>query len=364
MRKSLLATRVENLSFPAPPILAEPEGVPSDTPIRLNLNESPFSPSPRAIAAMQSAIKSVNFYPDHGCTALVNALSEKIGIPTDQFSFGNGSGELLIAAGMLVTEEGDEAVFPAPTFPTCGKGVELSGGKIVSVPVTKDGICDVDTMLDAITERTRLFYLCTPNNPTGGILSQTDLDKAIIQVPGNCLLVIDEAYYEFAQYEGAPDVLKSLSNRQGPWIVTRTFSKAYALSGLRVGYAISSEKSINDGIWKLRANFNTNRIALAAATAALGDHEHLDSILRKTIAQREGLADATREMGCKIYPSSANFLTIAPPVAAKPIQDALAKVGFLVQALPWPDKNGTLRITIGDEKQMSAFINALSNILK
>ncbi|MFD2206721.1 pyridoxal phosphate-dependent aminotransferase [Kiloniella antarctica] len=287
MRRSLLATRVENLAFPAPPILAEPEGRPSDTPIRLNLNESPYSPSPRAIAAMQSAIRSVNFYPDHGCTALVNALSEKTGIPTAQFSFGNGSGELLIAAGMLVIEEGDEAVFPAPTFPTCGKGVELSGGKVVSVPVTKDGICDVDAMLGVITERTRLFYLCTPNNPTGGILSQADLDKAIVQVPGNCLLVIDEAYFEFAQYEGAPDVLKSLSNRQGPWIVTRTFSKAYALSGLRIGYAISSEKPINDGIWKLRANFNTNRIALAAATAALGDKEHLENILSNTIAQRE-----------------------------------------------------------------------------
>ena len=221
-------------------------------------------------------------------------IRDHTGIPLDRISFGNGSAEILVALAMLSINEGDEAILPSPTFPTCGKGVQIAGGTIVNVPLRGDGVNDVPAMLAAMTDRTRLFYLCSPNNPTGGILTAAELTEAAQRVPDTCLLVIDEAYFEFSQKEGGPDVLSVLAGRKGPWVVTRSFSKAYCLAGMRIGYALASDAEIQKGLWQLRPNFNIGRASLAAATAAMLDEAYLQEMLARTIAASSEESDGRR----------------------------------------------------------------------
>ncbi len=354
--------RIKEISFPPPPVFSEPDARVDPSWRRLNLNESRLAPSPKALHAMRDAINDINNYPDHGCAALAELISQRMGVDPGLLSFGNGSGELLVAAAMISVQPGDEAIFPSPTFPTCPKGVQIAGGTIVDVPVTDDGTLDIDAMLGAITPKTRMFYLCTPNNPTGGVVSAEDLRRVAEEVPDDCLLVVDEAYYEFAVHEGSADVLAQLRTRTGAWVVTRTFSKAYALSGMRVGYVIASDADIKHGLWQLRPNFNVNRLAQAAARAAMLDEDHLAFILDSTIRERRRLADAVAELGWRAFPSGANFLTVSADRAAGEIVDKLQKFRILVQEVPWPAGHGSIRITIGNEQETGALIDALREI--
>ncbi|MGO1120535.1 pyridoxal phosphate-dependent aminotransferase [Rhodovibrionaceae bacterium A322] len=355
---------VRDLTFPDPPLLAEGTDGPDRTLVRLNLNESGLPPSSKALAAMASALTAAQSYPDHGCSRLAQLIAEATGLTSDRISFGNGSGELLTAAAALSISPGDEAVFPAPTFPTCGKGVELARGKIVSLPVTAEGINHCTAMLAAITPKTRLFYLCSPNNPTGGVVPEADLRAVARGVPDSCLLVVDEAYYEFAQAEGGPDVLSILAERSGPWAVTRSFSKAYALAGARVGYVLCSSAELAQGFQRLRGNFNVNRIGLAGAVAAFQDQSYLADLLHQTIGERQRLAKALSALGCQPFPSGANFLTVRTPCPATALARDLEAVGVLVQALPWPASEGSLRITIGCRADNDRFLSAVTPLLQ
>lgn len=363
MVSSIPNARIQAITFPPPPSSPETPSGPSLEIARMNLNEAPGTPSPLAIRAITASLTDINRYPDHDCTVLAGIISGRTGIPIDRLSFGSGSGEILVALAMMAINEGDDAIMPSPTFPTCPKGVQIAGGNIINVPLRSDGSNDVDAMLDAITDRTRLFYLCTPNNPTGGIISQKALVKAASQVPETCLLVVDEAYFEFAQVEGGPDVLSLLAARQGPWVVTRSFSKAYCLAGLRVGYSMSSDAAVNAGLWQLRPNFNIGRVSLAAASAAIQDDEHLNETLRNTIAQRQQLAASLARLDFQDYPSFANFLTVRCPGNAQTLQRALAQRNIQVQSLPWPDAAGSLRITIDTPGNNARLITALEEIL-
>jgi len=364
MTSNIPTKRIRDITFPPPPALAEPECRLDRSVRRLNLNESRLAPSPHAVEAMRQAIEDVNAYPDHGCTALAEVISSRIGVDADRLTFGNGSGEILVAAAMVALEPGDEAVFPSPTFPTCPKGAQIAGGKLITVAVTDEGVNDIDAMLAAITPATRLFYICSPNNPTGGVVAGADLARAIDEVPDNCLLVVDEAYCEFAALEGSADVLALLKKRAGPWITTRTFSKAYALSGMRIGYGICSNDALKQGIWQLRPNFNVNRIGLAAAHAAYQDEDHLRSLLQRTIEQRQKLANGLQQLGCKPFPSGANFLTVGTPCPAGELAASLAAAGILVQDMPWPGHFGSIRITIGTNEDTEAVIDAVSRFIE
>ena len=325
MPHSLPISRVGGLNYPRPPEIAEPDCRRAPNLRRLNLNESLLPPSPKAIQAMTDALSDAESYPDHGCAALANLLFERTGIPLDRISFGNGSGELLTMAATLAIEPGDEAVFPSPTFPTCIKGVGLAGGSAIEVPVKADGVNDVDAMLAAVTDKTRLFYLCTPNNPTGGAIAEDDLVKAVRGVPDNCLLVVDEAYHEFAHAEGGPDVLTLLEVRTGPWAVTRSFSKAYSMAGMRVGYVFTSSTELREAFWKLRGNFNVNRIALAGAVAAMEDEAYLHDTLTALFRERTRLAEGLEHLGFQVYPTQANFVTARAPGPATELSASLAK---------------------------------------
>ncbi len=347
------------IAFPALPVMPEENGAPVAAITRLNLNESSTAPSPKALQAAQDALAFAHRYPDHHGIALTTEIAARTGIAREHIVLGNGSGELLVQCALVALQAGDEAVMPSPTFPTCGKGVQMAGAQIVSVPLRADGANDVPAMLAAITPRTRLFYLCTPNNPTGGLLGADDLALAIAQVPETCLLVIDEAYHEFAAQEGGASVLPLLSARKGPWVITRTFSKAYCLAGLRIGYALVSDADLATGFVRLRHNFNVSRPSLAAALAALKDDAYVEEAIAKTVAERQRLAAALAPHAAQILPSFANFLTVRLHQPAAPIVAALHAQGIEVQYLGWPDKNGAIRISIGSAAESDRLLAAL-----
>jgi histidinol-phosphate aminotransferase len=357
-------SRVRNLATTSAPEFPEPDLVPDASVRRLNLNESPLPPSPRVIEAVSQAVRLSQVYPDHTCGALAARLAASSGIPVERITFGNGSGELLTTTAWAAVGPGDEAVMPAPTFPTCGKGVRLAGGQIVSVPLRPDGVIDGPAMVAAITPATRLVYVCTPNNPTGGVLEADHLERLVREVPAAALLAVDEAYYEFGARDGAPDVLSILQTRKAPWVVTRTFSKAYSLAGLRVGYAYVSDPGLAAALWQLRANFNVARTSLAAACAAFDDGAYSTAIIDLIVRERERLAAGLRGLGCDVYPSSTNFVAARPPSPAASLVKALAAGGILIQAMPWPDEKGSLRITVGDQGDTEAVLGALATALK
>jgi histidinol-phosphate aminotransferase len=179
-------------------------------------------------------------------------------------------------------------------------------------------------------------------------------------VPDDCLLVVDEAYHEFANAEGGPDVLSILQRRTGPWVVTRSFSKAYCLAGLRTGYALCSSPDIRDALWALRSNFNLSRPALAAASAAIADTEHLAHVLRQTLAERDRIAQTLQKMGCRLYSGSANFLTFQANGDAVTLATMLGEQGVLVQVLPWPNSKGSIRVTIGSREENDRFLTGIA----
>ncbi|MGV8950817.1 MAG: pyridoxal phosphate-dependent aminotransferase [Cypionkella sp.] len=357
------APHIAAINFPSLPVMPEEAGAPNPTITRLNLNESATLPSPKALQAAQNALAFAHRYPDHHAAALTNEIAKRTGVARERIVLGNGSGELLVQSALVALAAGDEAVMPSPTFPTCGKGVQMANAQIVAVPLRADGANDVPAMLAAITPRTRLFYLCTPNNPTGGLLSSADLALAIAQVPDTCLLVIDEAYHEFAAQEGGDPVLPLLAARKGPWVITRTFSKAYCLAGLRIGYALVSGPELATGFARLRHNFNVSRPSLAAALAALQDDAYVAQSIARTVAERQRLARALVPYAVQILPSFANFLTVRLHQPAAPIVTALHAQGIEVQSLTWPDKNGAIRISIGSEAESARFLAALTNEL-
>ncbi|MBZ0216150.1 MAG: aminotransferase class I/II-fold pyridoxal phosphate-dependent enzyme [Fimbriimonadaceae bacterium] len=363
MAQKFPVEKVRGYQFLSPPPLVEPNHIPDKFQRRLNLNECLHLPSPKAVEAMENAIGYANFYPDNSAFALTKLISERTKVPVENIRFGNGSSDLLLTIGKIAIEPGDEAVVPAPTFPMLGEGVIMAGGNLINIPVDAQGRNDIHSMLAALTPKTRIFYLCTPNNPTGGVISEADLKVAIREVPETCLMVFDEAYAEFAEHEGTADILKLLKKRRGQWIITRTFSKAYALAGLRIGYALTSDADLTRGLVQVSPSFVVSRVAMAAAEAAMRDRDYLTRTLETLVTERKRLSGVLAQMRCTILPSGANFITERPPRPARPIADRLAQDGILIQALPWPDANGALRITIGSREDIDAVIAALHPLL-
>ncbi len=311
MGRSIPLQRFDDMPVMAPHIFQEHDNQPNPNIIRLNLNENPLPPSPDAIAAMHDAVDITNRYPDHSCSALAQIISARIGISTDRLVFGNGSGEMLFAAAAIAVDRNEQAVLPGPTFAPVGKNVRLAGGKVVTVPVLENGSNNVDAMLDAVNEHTALFYLCTPNSPTGGLLDAEQIKLAVDKVPSDCLLMVDEAYHEFAAWEGGPDVLSLLAPRSGPWAVMN----------------------------------------------------YLEMVLDTVSCERQRLSLELENCGLRVYPSAANFLLARTDSSSDAISAKLAEHHTLVQALPWPDENGSLRITIGTAFENDIFLSALTKTL-
>ncbi len=327
--------------------------------VKLASNENPLGPSPKALAALNAGmLETLNRYPDGGSFYLRRALSEKLDVSGDSLIFGNGSNELLDIAVRTFMEPGEDAVMAWPSFVVYPMAVQSVGCKGIKVPLTEDFRHDLGAMADAITDKTRMVFIANPNNPTGTINTRDEFDSFMERVPNDVIVVVDEAYFEYATDESYADSMGHLREGRN-LIILRTFSKAYGLAGLRVGYGITGT-NIASEMNKIREPFNTSSPAQAAALAALEDDEHIRNSVRANADGKEYLYAEFNKMGIKYVPTHANFIFMLPGVDAGELNNALLGRGVIIR--PMGDK--AVRVTIGTKEENRAFIKALSESLE
>lgn len=327
--------------------------------IKLASNENPMGPSPKAVEALGSSLLgSLNRYPDGGSFYLRKALASALDIAGDALVFGNGSNELLDIAARTFMEPGDDAVMAWPSFIVYPMAVQAVGCNGIKVPLTEDFRHDLSAMADAITDKTRIVFIANPNNPTGTINTKGEFDEFMSRVPGDVIVIVDEAYFEYAADSSYADSVSHL--RQGRnLIILRTFSKAYGLAGLRIGYAITSP-AIASEMNKVREPFNTSTVAQAAALAALGDKGHIERSLEANAKGKAYLYTELERLRVKYVPTHANFIFMFPKGDITELNNALLKKGVIIR--PMGDK--AMRVTIGLEEENRAFIKALEESMK
>jgi len=328
--------------------------------IKLASNENPLGPGPKALAAIQAALLELALYPDGSGFRLKQALANKYALDADQITLGNGSNELLelVARAFLTPEH--EVVFSQHAFAVYPLVTQAIGAKSVVVPALNYGH-DLEAMVQAITAHTRLVFIANPNNPTGTLLAQADLETFIGALPDTVVCVLDEAYFEFVKENAdinSIDWLKKYPNL----IITRTFSKAYGLAGLRTGYSLSSPE-IADILNRVRQPFNNNSLALAAAEAALSDDEHLRRTITNNTQGMQQLTDGFKALGLEWIPSAGNFVSVYLKREGQTVYQALLRKGVIVRPVANYEMPHHLRISIGTPAENERFLQALGDTL-
>jgi histidinol-phosphate aminotransferase len=317
----------------------------------LGSNESPEAPLPSVLDAISAAAREVNRYPDNTCAELVRRIAARYGVPEDGVVVGCGSVGVIQMLLESISEPGTDVVYAWRSFEVYPLLVSLAGMTSVRVPLV-DYAHDLPAMARAVTDRTRLVFLCSPNNPSGTVLDQACLEDFLDRVPRDCLVVLDEAYREYVTDKRAPDGLDLLS-RFPNLAVLRTFSKAYGLAGLRVGF-MAAHPTVAAYVRRTYLPFTVNHVAQAAAIASLdAEHELLDRV-RVTVAERTRVRDELCALGWAVPPSQANFVWVDAGKETGALQAACAGRGVNVRA--FPDEG--LRISIGSREDNDAFLAA------
>jgi histidinol-phosphate aminotransferase len=331
-----------------------------DDVLKLASNENPLGPSPLALQAIREAVQGLHRYPDGGCYALRQGLSRRLGVTPEELCVGNGSNELLELVTRAFLGPGDEAVMGHPAFVVYRSVCQAVGGQIREVSL-KDFTHDLRGMLKAVTARTKLVFLGNPNNPTGTYVSPTDLDDFVRALPPDVILVVDEAYREYVPRYLQPDLLRYV--REGRYLLAlRTFSKAYGLAGLRIGYGIGSTEMVGL-LNRVRQPFNVNTLAQKAALAALDDAAHLEETLRITEAGRKTMQSRLDELGLVTIPSVTNFILVNVGVEGKAVADALLRNGVIVRSMEGYSLPTYIRVTVGTRQENSRALQALAEVL-
>lgn len=324
--------------------------------IKLASNENPLGPSPKALAALNGVQDMLHRYPDGGAYQLRQALADRWKVTGEQLILGNGSDEILGLLARTFLTPGDEAVMADQTFVIYKLEVTAVHAKPVIVPLV-NWTHDLDAMAKAISPRTRLLFVCNPNNPTGTMVSAEAVTRLMAHVPEDVIVVFDEAYYEYVRSPVYPDTLAYVRRGRNA-IVLRTFSKIYGLAGLRIGYGISTPEII-DLLNRVRPPFNANSLAQRAALAALGDDEHVAKSRVVNAAGMEQVGAGLQGLGLIPIPSEANFIYFDCKRDGRQVFDALLREGVIVRHL-----NGTmLRVTIGQPDENTVFLQALQKVL-
>ena len=324
-------------------------------------NENPLGVSPKAMEAMQNELNKANRYPESLCTDLVNCLAEKHGVSQDCIMVGNGLDNVITLLGMTFLTEDSEIIYGDITFPAYGNIARKMGAKCVEVPLTDKMELDLDAMAAAITDKTKMIFICNPNNPTGTVVSHDAFAAFIQKVPEHIIIVSDEAYFEFADNPGFGSMMDMLPQRD-TLVVLRTFSKVYGLAALRVGYAVSSPELIRY-VLKLREPFPVNRIAQAGAIAALGDKEFEEKTLKLNKAGRDYFVAAFEEMGLKYYDSQTNFIYVEIDKNAQEVFQRMLQDGVIVRPQSFPGHPDALRISFGLEEENEITLKSLKKVL-
>jgi histidinol-phosphate aminotransferase len=331
--------------------------------LSMGLNESCFPPSPKVIEAMQENLSSVNLYPDAQCPRLSDIISERTGIDRTCIVWGNGSEELIKGAIDLSLSPGQGLVLPVPTFWGYKAMVAAFEANDAEVNMLPDGQTDIDGVLASIHNDTKIVFLITPNNPSGSMVDQAGLEKFVSGVPENVLLCVDEAYHDFGIHAGGPNVLDALKKRRGPWITIFTFSKAYAMAGARIGYALCSDAQLAQSLQKTTCVFNVPLLAQSAAEAALLDTDYLNYILEETARGRDQLYSGLKDLGLTPYPSVTNFVSTPVPINGRDCMKAMLDKGVQINAWADPGYENHIRITVGYEADNRTCLATLKEVL-
>lgn len=347
---------------PGKPIeeLARERGLDPDRIIKLASNENPLGMSPKAMAAVGAALADGARYPDGNGFALKAALAERFGLAPERIVLGNGSNDVLELVARLVLQPGTSAVFSQYAFAVYPLVTQALGARAIVVPARDYGH-DLDAIAEAIAEDTRIVFVANPNNPTGTFVPGEVIERFLHRVPADVLVVLDEAYTEYLEPADRYDSFAWLE-RFPNLVVTRTFSKAYGLASLRVGYAVA-DPAVADAMNRIRQPFNVNSFALAAATAALADTRFL---AESVAVNREGLRQLTEgfeALGLSYLPSKGNFVAVRVGDAAR-VNDALLDRGIIVRPIAGYGMPQWLRVSVGLPEENAQFLTALVSILK
>jgi len=332
-----------------------------DRVIKLASNENPYGCSEAAKEALQTEVQQMALYPDGYSAALRTKLASHLGVNETNIILGNGTDEVIQIISRSLLDPVSNTVMANPTFSQYKHNAVIEGAEVREVGLLENGCHDLDAMLEAIDEQTKVVWVCSPNNPTGTYESGRNLIRFLEKVPEHVLAVVDEAYYEYVTAEDYPETIPLLE-RFPNLMILRTFSKAYGLASLRVGYGIASEQLIR-AIEPARQPFNTNRLGQAAALAALGDQAFIDDCVRKNNEGLKQYYDFCDEHGLTYYPSQTNFVLIDFKRDADELFLELLKKGYIVRsgnALGFPT---FLRISVGTKEQNEGFLKTLAGML-
>ena len=326
--------------------------------IQLGMNENPFGPSPKAVEAIRRYVESIDRYPDDSGYFLRQRLAKDFRISMDEIIVSSGSSDILAMAYHALADPNAEVLTGESSFIVYYQLAEITGMPIVRVPM-KDYGFDLSAMAEHITPRTRLIAIANPNNPTGTIVRRAELDAFIKKIPDHVLLILDEAYFEYVDSSEYPNSLEYL--RSGKSIlILRTFSKAYGLAGLRIGFGIAPREII-EILYKVRMAFNTSSVAQVAALAAWDDRDHVHKSVKMNRAELDFIYDGLSKRGVKYVPSSANFLLVDSGKPARDVSSALLKQGVIVRPA-WGCPTA-MRVSVGTREQNEKFLAALDNAL-
>src|SRR5580698_2979304 len=335
--------------------------------IKMASNENPWGPSPKAVAAMQAVLNDCSFYPDNDASELRAALAKRHGVQHDQVVLTAGSTSLLGIIARTLLSPGLNAVTSERSFIVYPIATQAAGGQLIQVPMHRDGF-DLEAVAAAVDGNTRIIYLSNPNNPTGTIVDASDLDRFLDQLPEHVVVVLDEAYFDFAQHfatQRSVEYSHSLKhvNQGRKVVVLRTFSKAHGLAGVRVGYGIGPA-GLMSYFARMRTTFSVSIPAQAAALAALDDETHVQKTLLNNSEQAERLTDALREFGYEVVPTWANFLYCELGEDAAAVAQSLQSEGVIIRPLgPWGAPTA-IRITVGTPEQNEVFLKAFKKVME
>ncbi|QHT62190.1 histidinol-phosphate transaminase [Paenibacillus lycopersici] len=331
-----------------------------DRVVKLASNENSLGPSPKALEAIQARLGELHRYPDGLSSNLVNALAQEFGLASDNFVVTNGGDELIVLISQAYLEKGDEIIVPDPTFSEYAFGANLMESPIVKVPLRDGFRYAAEDLLAAVTEKTKIVYLCSPNNPTGTYLPEAELRSFLDRLPERVLVVIDVAYKHYVTADDYSDGIALV--REGyPVIALHTFSKIYGLAGIRVGFGAAPSAVIRT-LLKVKEPFNVNALAEAAATAALHDEAHIGASRRMNEEGREQLYAGFRKLSMPYTESMANFVLVEIGEQAERIYQQLLERGIIVRyAKSWGFPNH-FRVSVGTHEENEIFLKALEEL--
>jgi histidinol-phosphate aminotransferase len=347
------------------PVYPAADGYAFEGPVTaLASNESPYPPIPAVVEAVTKALTGLNRYPDPTNAALRRRLSEVHGVPSQRIAVGNGSCDILLAAGDALLEPGAELVYAWPAFSVYPHLAAASGARAIEVPVRADHRHDLARMREEITAATRLVLVCNPNNPTSTALPLAEIAEFVASVPRHIAVILDEAYVEFNVLQDPADSVDLLAKHPN-LVLLRTFSKVYGLCGLRVGYALCGSEAFRTAVDQVRQPFFCNAAAQAAALEALNHGDEVTRRVERNLAERMALEESLRELGLATAESQANFVwfDLGEERSEADVMRGLAERNILVRSGSALGREGALRVTVGTQVENERFLEALAALL-